>query len=78
MNVDTNIRGRESLGVTQSLTNDEVGRGEEEQRRGEEEGEVGRGGDHVGPRGPVAALSGVHLARGRAAHPVEQTKDVEQ
>ena len=61
-----------------SLTNDEVGRGEEQQGRGEEEGEVGGGGDHVGACRPVAALSGVHLAWGGAAHSVEQAEDVEQ
>ena len=61
-----------------SLTNDEVSRGEDEQGRGEEEREVGRGGDHVGPRGPVAALPSVHLAWGRAAHSVEKAEDVEQ
>ena len=51
---------------------------EEEQGRGEEEGEVGGGGDHVGPRGPVAALSAVHVTRRGAAHAVEKAEDVKQ
>ena len=51
---------------------------EEEQGRGEEEGEVGGGGDHVGPRGPVAALSAVHVTRRGAAHSVEKAEDVKQ
>ena len=61
-----------------SLTNDEVRRGEDEEGRGQQEREVGRGRDHVGPRGPVAALPGVHLTRGGAAHAVEEAEDVEQ
>ena len=61
-----------------SLTNDEVSCCEDQERRGEEEREVGGGGDHVCPCGPVAALPCVHLAWGRAAHSVEKAEDVEQ
>ena len=44
-----------------ALTDDEVGRGEQQQRRRQQEGQVGRTGEHVGPRRPVAAVTRVHL-----------------
>ena len=38
-----------------------MGRGEQQQRRRQQEGQVGRAGEHVGPRRPVAAVTRVHL-----------------